>query len=726
MRLSTGKILLITLFLTAITAGIALYISADQSEKMSITFQRVSHTQEVLFQAEKLLAALTERETLTREYALTGDKGYLGLLEKSGQSVNSEFSRLKAYTVDNDDQQKRLDSLGQYVRQGAAISDSLVVLVRAGRRSAGASLLSTEEVKKVGSMIRRLIVNVEEQEQKLLKGRRTANISAMSNLRAVLYVGISLLVILVMVLIQKLRVEVIADKETYDIMQYNATLMNNIRDAIVSTDKDFNIVSWNKQAEVIFGWTEQEMKGKTFASRMSPSYKGSPRTSVVKELIKTGTWSGEASIEKKNGDIITILLSSSLIRNSNGKMTGTVTIARDITSRKQVEEQLKMFNEELGKQVEERRSELNDVIEQLVLSEKKYKLLFANNPLPMMMVTLPRMEITDVNDAAIEQYGYPKALFVEKTIYDLLAADGETYSSLLTEESLGYHYGGECKHKKGDGSLIYVELFTYGMIFEGRQTKLILAHDITQKVEADNKLKQYLEEIRMLTGHLQEIREEERKSIAREIHDELGQQLTVLKMEVAWAIRKLNQPGKQEVKLEGLLETIDGTMRSVRRICSELRPTLLDDLGLVAALQWHAGQLQSGTGIHISISAPEEIGNLPPEVKTGMYRIFQESLTNVVRHAEAKKVDVCLSVADKMIILHIKDDGKGFDISASSQKRTLGILGMKERSLGMGGEYIIESYPGKGTSVRVTIPIEASAESLTTKTTTDDKDSYSR
>ena len=700
---------MITLFLTAITVGIALYISADQSEKMNTAFQRVSHTQETLFQAEKLLAALTERETLTREYALTGDAGYLGLLEESGESVNRELSRLKAHTVDSDNQQKRLDSLGQYIQRGAVISDSLVVLVQAGEQSAGARLLATEEVKRTGSVMRQLIANVEDHEQRLLKDRRTANISAMSDLRAVLYVGISLLLILVMVLIQKLRVEVIADKETYDIMQYNATLMNNIRDAIVSTDKDFNIVSWNKQAEAIFGWTEREMKGKTFASMMSPSYKGRSQSSVIKEFVKTGTWSGEANIEKKNGDIITILLSSSLIRNSNGKMTGTVAIARDITSRKQVEEQLKMFNEELGKQVEERRSELNEIIEQLVLSEKKYKLLFENNPLSMMMVTLPEMKITDVNDAAIGQYGYPKELFVGKTIYDLLADDDESYSSFLTEESLGYHYGGESMHKKEDGSLIYVELFTHGMIFEGRQTRLILAHDITQKVEADNKLKQYLEEIRMLTGHLLEIREEERKNIAREIHDELGQQLTVLKMEVAWAARKLNQPGKQSVKLEGLLETIDGTMRFVRRICSELRPTLLDDLGLVAALQWHAKQLQASAGINIEIDAPEEIDNLTPEVKTGMYRIFQESLTNVVRHAGAKKVEVSLAVADKMIILHIKDDGKGFDISASSQKRTLGILGMKERSLGMGGEYIIESYPGKGTSVMVTIPVETNA-----------------
>lgn len=716
-----------TLFLAAATVGMALYISTDKSQKIDSSFQRLSHTYEVLLHAEKLLSALTEKEALTREYMLSGNKDYLNLLKETRLSVEDEFAKLKGNILDNPSQQKRIDSLDQLLKLRSAFYDSLIILYSSNKaiepsdRGLASDVINTHK-----RTTKQLILKIETEEQKILKYNKSENISAISNLQTVLYIGIVLLIVLFMILFQKLRVEVIADRKTFDMMQYNTTLMNNVEGAIVSTDKNFLIVSWNKQAEIIFGWTEQEMKGRTFASILRPSYKGIPPSTVAKEILKNGAWSGEVTMEKKKGDIITVYISVTLIKSGDGKMTGTVSIARDITARKQTEEQLKLFNEELGKQVEEHRSELNYVVQQLVLSEKKYKLLFEGNPLPMLMVTLPDLGITDVNEAAERQYGFPKQLFISKTMYDLLAPDDMNGNNVLKDKSLGYQYGGYGKHQKGDGTLINVEMFTHGMLFDGKVTKLILVQDITEKVETDNKLKEYLEEIRMLTSHLQEIREEERKNIAREIHDELGQQLTVIKMEIAWAIRKLKQPEKQKVKLEGLLETIDSTMRSVRRICSELRPTLLDDLGLVAALQWHAGQLRSSTGIKIYIDAPEEIDNLPADIKTGMYRIFQESLTNIIRHAEAKKVEIQLIVENKMIILHIKDDGKGFDILASSKKKTLGILGMKERSLNMGGEYIIGSYPGKGTSVMVSIPLNTKTENITFKTITDDKDPYRR
>lgn len=716
-----------TLFLAAATVGMALYISTDKSQKIDSSFQRLSHTYEVLLHAEKLLSALTEKEALTREYMLSGNKDYLNLLKETRLSVEDEFAKLKGNILDNPSQQKRIDSLDQLLKLRSAFYDSLIILYSSNKaiepsdRGLASDVINTHK-----RTTKQLILKIETEEQKILKYNKSENISAISNLQTVLYIGIVLLIVLFMILFQKLRVEVIADRKTFDMMQYNTTLMNNVEGAIVSTDKNFLIVSWNKQAEIIFGWTEQEMKGRTFASILRPSYKGIPPSTVAKEILKNGAWSGEVTMEKKKGDIITVYISVTLIKSGDGKMTGTVSIARDITARKQTEEQLKLFNEELGKQVEEHRSELNYVVQQLVLSEKKYKLLFEGNPLPMLMVTLPDLGITDVNEAAERQYGFPKQLFISKTMYDLLAPDDMNGNNVLKDKSLGYQYGGYGKHQKGDGTLINVEMFTHGMLFDGKVTKLILVQDITEKVEIDNKLKEYLEEIRMLTSHLQEIREEERKNIAREIHDELGQQLTVIKMEIAWAIRKLKQPEKQKVKLEGLLETIDSTMRSVRRICSELRPTLLDDLGLVAALQWHAGQLRSSTGIKIYIDAPEEIDNLPADIKTGMYRIFQESLTNIIRHAEAKKVEIQLIVENKMIILHIKDDGKGFDILASSKKKTLGILGMKERSLNMGGEYIIGSYPGKGTSVMVSIPLNTKTENITFKTITDDKDPYRR
>ena len=615
-----------TLFLAAATVGMALYISTDKSQKIDSSFQRLSHTYEVLLHAEKLLSALTEKEALTREYMLSGNKDYLNLLKETRLSVEDEFAKLKGNILDNPSQQKRIDSLDQLLKLRSAFYDSLIILYSSNKaiepsdRGLASDVINTHK-----RTTKQLILKIETEEQKILKYNKSENISAISNLQTVLYIGIVLLIVLFMILFQKLRVEVIADRKTFDMMQYNTTLMNNVEGAIVSTDKNFLIVSWNKQAEIIFGWTEQEMKGRTFASILRPSYKGIPPSTVAKEILKNGAWSGEVTMEKKKGHIITVYISVTLIKSGDGKMTGTVSIARDITARKQTEEQLKLFNEELGKQVEEHRSELNYVVQQLVLSEKKYKLLFEGNPLPMLMVTLPDLGITDVNEAAERQYGFPKQLFISKTMYDLLAPDDMNGNNVLKDKSLGYQYGGYGKHQKGDGTLINVEMFTHGMLFDGKVTKLILVQDITEKVETDHKLKEYLEEIRMLTSHLQEIREEERKNIAREIHDELGQQLTVIKMEIAWAIRKLKQPEKQKVKLEGLLETIDSTMRSVRRICSELRPTLLDDLGLVAALQWHAGQLRSKS-IKIYIDAPEEIDNLPADIKTGMYRYFRNHL----------------------------------------------------------------------------------------------------
>ena len=718
MKLSTGKILLITLLLTAITVAVALYISVNQSQKVNDTVLSLSHTQNVLYHSEKLLAAVTENETIAREFVFTGDEEYLSSLQKSKASVQEEYKKLKRLTSDNTIQQKKLDTLYRYIARRTQLSDSVVALKNNNGRDVAIALLATDMIKNVTDSTKTVIENIESTEQFLLKERKSDNTNAISNLRMVLYIAFTLLVILMMILVQKLRVEVIADKETYRIMQYNTSLMDSIQDAVVSTDKNLVIVSWNKKAQEIFGWTEKEMIGKTIAQMMNPVYKDEPRTLVAKKFLKTGSWVGEVSFEKKDKQSITVLLTASMIRKQSGQMTGTVSIARDITSRKQLEEQLKKFNAALGKQVEDRGAEVRHVVERLVASEKKYKLLFESNPLPMIMMGLSDLNITDVNEAAVQQYGYSKGNFLMMNIKDLTPEDdsSESFIAYMKDQTPGYRNAGVWRHVREDKAILYTEVSVYGMVLDGRKMKLVLAYDVTSKIEADNKLKQYIEQIRMLTGHLQEIREEERKNVSREIHDELGQQLTVLKMEVAWMIRKLDETEtKFEKKLQALLETIDGTMRTVRRICAELRPTSLDDLGLTAAIEWHAKQFEAKTGIKVNLDLPQELFNLSPEIKIGLYRIFQESLTNVARHADASTIDVHLALEEMMIVMHITDDGKGFDPEVR-QKQTLGILGMKERSLTLGGEYIINSRPGKGTRIMVSIPLKKDLMILKKKT----------
>jgi signal transduction histidine kinase len=208
-----------------------------------------------------------------------------------------------------------------------------------------------------------------------------------------------------------------------------------------------------------------------------------------------------------------------------------------------------------------------------------------------------------------------------------------------------------------------------------------------------------------LTEHLQNIREEERTHIAREIHDELGQQLTVLKMDASWLNKKIITTDESiKEKLKDLLELLDGTVRTVRKISSELRPSLLDDMGLVAAMEWHLKEWEKRASVKTKFLIPSNDLPLTDAVKTGLFRIFQESLTNVARHANAKKVEVSLQRQNGSLILSIKDDGKGFDREKAANKKTLGILGMEERSFMMGGSYQINSKPGKGTLVVVSVP----------------------
>ncbi|MES1217124.1 MAG: PAS domain S-box protein [Bacteroidota bacterium] len=249
--------------------------------------------------------------------------------------------------------------------------------------------------------------------------------------------------------------------------------------------------------------------------------------------------------------------------------------------------------------------------------------------------------------------------------------------------------------------------FTAQLIqYEGMPCLIGTGIDITERKMAQEELERSYKSIRQLTEHLQNIREEERINIAREIHDELGQQLTVLKMDISWLKKKLAKTDTEAVeKINDLLKLTDTTIKSVRKISSDLRPSLLDDLGLVAAIEWQLKEFESRSSVKTSFTTTETERDLPDSIKTTFFRIFQESLTNVARHSKASNVKVSLKYRENNFVLTIEDDGKGFDKHKIADKRTLGLLGMKERTAMTGGAYDIISAPGKGTTIVVTIPL---------------------
>ena len=214
------------------------------------------------------------------------------------------------------------------------------------------------------------------------------------------------------------------------------------------------------------------------------------------------------------------------------------------------------------------------------------------------------------------------------------------------------------------------------------------------------------DQLRALAGRLQSVREEERAKVAREIHDELGQALTAIKIDFASLLRDPHQDPAlaSSPRSQSIVKLLDQAIQSVRRIGTELRPGILDDMGLAAALEWAAEDFQTRTGTRCEISLPDVDLRLEAERATALLRIFQETLTNIARHADATQVQVRFAKENDNLILEVRDNGKGMREDQLSGKSSLGILGMRERVLLLGGTLTISSTLGSGTTVRVQVP----------------------
>ena len=227
-----------------------------------------------------------------------------------------------------------------------------------------------------------------------------------------------------------------------------------------------------------------------------------------------------------------------------------------------------------------------------------------------------------------------------------------------------------------------------------------------ERDEAEREIRNSREELRNLSAHLQSVREEERTRMAREIHDELGQALTALKMDVSWLNRRhLGEDAAFKNKLASMEEVIDRTIETVQKLSGELRPGILDDLGLAAAIEWQAEEFQKRTAIDCQVSLGPEAITLKREQATTMFRIFQETLTNVIRHARATKVEVRLKEQNGNIVLEVTDNGRGITEAEIGDPQSFGLIGMRERVKYIHGEVTIAGSPGKGTKIRVTLPL---------------------
>lgn len=476
-----------------------------------------------------------------------------------------------------------------------------------------------------------------------------------------------------------------AQKELEQSNERFEMIARTTNDAIWEWDFTSNQVWANDMHQALYGLSKEDPipDHQEWRNRLHPD----ERDRVVSDLEKAlasdkNVWIAEYQFRNGGEEYKSIYDRTYIVRDRDGQPLRMMGSMADISARKKAEETLRQ-------------------------NEEKYRLLFSNSPLPMWVYDLESFRFLDVNEAAISHYGYTRAEFLQMNIADIRPKeDVERMISSSRNPHSGVRSAGYWRHFKKDGTLMDVEVHSHDIIYNNKKARLVLANDVTDKNLAQQRIRETTEELRMLSARLQEIREEERMHMAHEIHDELGQRLTVLKMDISWLGRKM-KTDEEEIreKIKNTLALLDGTIKIVRKIATELRPGILDDLGLIPALEWQSKEFEDRSGIRVSFQSNISEIALNIQVATGLFRIFQESLTNVGRHAQATDVQASLAVENEILVMTISDNGVGFDKTRQEGVKTLGIIGMKERTKGINGEYTIESEPGKGTTVKVTIPL---------------------
>jgi PAS domain S-box-containing protein len=235
---------------------------------------------------------------------------------------------------------------------------------------------------------------------------------------------------------------------------------------------------------------------------------------------------------------------------------------------------------------------------------------------------------------------------------------------------------------------------------------VVVITDITDRKRYEEALTASHQQLRILSAHTEAMVEEERTRIAREVHDELGQSLTALKMDCAWLERRFTvEQTDLRARTQMMAQLIDDTIKAVRRISTELRPEMLDDLGLAATIEWQLQEFKTRTGIEYTTSIiPKDI-KVSDTISTAVFRVLLETLTNIARHAQATSVDVQLTVDAEMLRFRVHDDGVGITIQQRTRSTSLGLLGIRERVAFLGGVTEINGFPGQGTTVEIGIPL---------------------
>ena len=468
-------------------------------------------------------------------------------------------------------------------------------------------------------------------------------------------------------------------------LRFQADILRNVRNSVIVTDLEGRITYWNEEATAVFGYGREEMLGKTPA-RLYPDQDQSALAVDLERILQGADYLGEWLGRRKNGSPVWVDIRTTLLRDRDGRPAGFLGVSEDVTEKRGAEQHLHE-------------------------SEERYRTLFetANDAV---YITRRSGRLLDVNEAAAELWGGPRDELLRLNVSELYADPRDQERFVEEIERQGALRNFEVSARRRDGSTR--DCLLAASVWHAADGTVLgyqgIAHDITARKRVEDVVRASRDRLRALAAELHTVREKERTALSREIHDEFGQALTGLKMDLTWLLDHLaTGPAALRGRVRAMLTLVDRSVEAARRVAALLRPAVLDSLGLAAAIEWLATDFAKHSGVECGCDVPAAEPPLSPDRVTALFRITQEALTNVARHAGAKHVDLRLAVTDGGVRLEVRDDGKGITEDQVSDVRSIGLIGMRERAGALGGRVYIQPGAERGTVVTVQMPFTAPA-----------------
>lgn len=461
---------------------------------------------------------------------------------------------------------------------------------------------------------------------------------------------------------------------------------------VLVRDMESRIVLWTRGAERLYGFSKAEALGRVSHELFQTEF-AEGKAHVDERLRDVGQWEGELVHRKRNGERLVVVSQQIVYCDSKGLPFRILEINADITEQKMAEQDLRESQARFT-------GIIDSAMDAIISIDETQRVVLFNAAAERMF-----------GRAAAEALGQPLDRFIPVRLRAAHRAHVRAFGSTgVTSRAMGEL--GDLTAIRADGREFPIEASISQTELGGAKLFTVILRDTTTRKEVEEALSRSEGQLRALAARLQQVREEEAIRIARELHDQLGRCLTTIKMDLTLIEQMVSGQLTAETirsipeKTQLMMGTIDETVHVVRRISTELRPGILDDLGVAPAIEWQAKDFQRRSGVSCILSVPEEDVDVSREQSTAVFRIFQEILTNVARHSKAGKVWVHLDVQDGMLVLEVEDDGVGISPESLGHSQSLGLLGMRERAAIFGGHVEIAGIPGKGTTVVVRMPIQ--------------------